>query len=172
MANLAREASEAIRDLKANGELKFNWRQWRHPGMDGMPGIKSDRGASGLNGMTDYPGNSGRQKRSWRKRTTRTLSAKSGPSGPAGDISIPRYPVRLGLIYLFTFFISIFLFADDFHRCDDIDVSPFRLLLRLFPSTDGAAQDSVPAKYRDGCKSCLRFSSFLPRRLVGFMCNA
>ena len=93
---------------------------------------KGDRGASGIDGMPDYPGNSGRQKRSWRKRTTRTLSAKSGLSGPAGDISIPRYPVRLGLIYLFTFFLSIFLFADDFHRCDDDDVSPFRLLFAYF----------------------------------------
>ena len=154
------------------GELRFHWRQWQHPGMNGMPGIKAIEGLLELMVCPIIRAIVAGKKRSWRKRTTRTLSAKSGPSGPAGDISIPRYPVRLGLIYLFTFFISIFLFADDFHRCDDIDVSPFRLLLRLFPSTDGAAQDSVPAKYRDGCKSCLRFSSFLPRRLVGFMCNA
>ena len=154
------------------GELRFHWRQWQHPGMNGMPGIKAIEGLLELMVCPIIRAIVAGKKRCWRKRTTRTLSAKSGPSGPAGDISIPRYPVRLGLIYLFTFFISIFLFADDFHRCDDIDVSPFRLLLRLFPSTDGAAQDSVLAKYRDGCKSCLRFSSFLPRRLVGFMCNA
>ena len=154
------------------GELRFHWRQWQHPGMNGMPGIKAIEGLLELMVCPIIRAIVAGKKRCWRKRTTRTLSAKSGPSGPAGDISIPRYPVRLGLIYLFTFFISIFLFADDFHRCDDIDVSPFRLLLRLFPSTDGAAQDSVPAKYRDGCKSCLRFSSFLPRRLVGLMCNA
>ena len=52
MANLTREASEAIRDLKSKVD---NFRQWRHPGMDGMPGIEGDRGASCLDGMPGYP---------------------------------------------------------------------------------------------------------------------
>ena len=114
------------------GELRFHWRQWQHPGMNGMPGIKAIEGLLELMVCPIIRAIVAGKKRSWRKRTTRTLSAKSGPSGPAGDISIPRYPVRLGLIYLFTFFISIFLFADDFHRCDDDDVSPFRLLFAYF----------------------------------------
>ena len=112
------------------GELRFHWRQWRHPGMDGMPGIKAIEGLLVLMVCPIIRAMLAGKKRCWRKRTT--LSAKSGPSGPAGDISIPRYPVRLGLIYLFTFFLSIFLFADDFHRCDDDDVSPFRLLFAYF----------------------------------------